>query len=441
MLNKIVPLYQFGTFEETVGPPKTSPPLQQTPRNVEAEERALQQKKIRESLPIFEPIDTDYSCNSETLLQFMHADDVPGMHLFCVEQKDERTRTLSVYKNLKGKLKKDPTPENKFSASHIAEMEVWTWESFHMALNATLTLPLMEETQRQGWALFTPTGDRILSEDTEQTAENDKVVVETLPKLGMFLLTEGGQWVWPGVHRGFKRTIALDDNNNATLETLSLEPLVLSVEGFLTVEECDLIQEKAAPKMKYSSVTLMDKDKGRPSSDFRTSQSTFLNSRGGPELKAIDDRTASLVRIPRMHQEYAQVLKYEKDEKYDTHLDYFDPAMYQNDARTLQTIQNGRRNRMATVFWYLTDVEEGGETVFPRSGGKPHPEENNVSYGGCDDGLKVKPQRGKVIIFYSMTADGVVDPFSLHGACPVKQGTKWAANKWIWNEAMNYLKE
>ena len=76
-----------------------------------------------------------------------------------------------------------------------------------------------------------------------------------------------------------------------------------------------------------------------------------------------------------------------------------------------------------------SDVEEGGETVFPRFGGGPPP--RNMS--DCSIGLKVKPTRGKVIIFYSLKPDGSLDPLSLHGACPVKKGIKWAANKWVWN--------
>jgi hypothetical protein len=40
-----------------------------------------------------------------------------------------------------------------------------------------------------------------------------------------------------------------------------------------------------------------------------------------PELVAIDERTAALVRTPRSHQEFAQVLRYGVTEKYDTHVD------------------------------------------------------------------------------------------------------------------------
>ncbi|CAN0471201.1 unnamed protein product [Laminaria digitata] len=53
-------------------------------------------------------------------------------------------------------------------------------------------------------------------------------------------------------------------------------------------------------------------------------------------------------------------------------------------------MDGGRKNRMVTVFWYLSDVEEGGETIFPRFGGRTGP----VDFSDCTKGLKIKPVVG-----------------------------------------------
>lgn len=100
----------------------------------------------------------------------------------------------------------------------------------------------------------------------------------------------------------------------------------------------------------------------------------------------------------------------------------------------MRLIENGKKNRLATVFWYLSDVAQGGETAFPRFGGS-----EPRSMQDCGIGLLVKPEKGKVIIFYSLKMNGETDDKSLHGACPVKEGVKYAGNKWVWNEAMWYV--
>ena len=44
-----------------------------------------------------------------------------------------------------------------------------------------------------------------------------------------------------------------------------------------------------------------------------------------------------------------------------------------------------------------------------------------------------EPKRGRGVVFYSLLPDGFGDEYSTHAACPVTAGTKWAANKWVWN--------
>jgi prolyl 4-hydroxylase len=178
--------------------------------------------------------------------------------------------------------------------------------------------------------------------------------------------------------------------------------------------------------MKPSVTSKMDKDVDLPDTTWRTSTQYFLSSKGRPIVQSIDRRVASLTRTRVPQQEFVQVLRYNGGEFYSHHTDYFDKRFYQKDPQTLEMIENGEKNRFITVLWYLTTVEEGGHTIFPKSF-------NSVPINSSDcsstTALKVAPVRGEVIIFYNLTPDGGIDPFSLHGACPVIQGTKWAGKR------------
>jgi prolyl 4-hydroxylase len=421
-----------------------TPPLMSAPRVVPGEKRAVpvsapttNQRVVKEKGlgAVAEDASTSAEqisglCSEERLKEFWHEKRVPGYHIACVEAPGNSLE-LKFYK---GGTQEVTTVEMPLPVQ---------WPELQERFETELSLPKADY-MRQPWAIFSAEGERLVEEDAVEDTKGMYAAI-LASNYGIVLVFEGGQFLWPGVQIGFQRTVSLysimppgsvemkDKHRTATLETLSLIPLVLSVSGFLSDDECDFIQTIAAPTMKYSEVTLMDKDVGRPASDFRTSQTGFLM--GNDEmLRDIDFRTASLVRVPVDHQEQVQVLRYGLNEKYDSHHDYFDPQLYKNDPGTRDLIKDGRRNRFATVFWYLSDVEEGGETVFPRFNRR-----REMSMKDCSGGLKVKPEKGKVIIFYSMTPNGKVDPYSLHGACPVESGLKWAGNKWIWNEPQVFV--
>jgi len=68
------------------------------------------------------------------------------------------------------------------------------------------------------------------------------------------------------------------------------------------------------------------------------------------------------------------------------------------------------------IRWYSSDVEEGGETVFPIAKGNfsSVPWWNEISNCG-KGGLSIKPKMGNAILFWSMKPDATLDPSSLHG--------------------------
>ncbi|KAG6590794.1 Prolyl 4-hydroxylase subunit alpha-1 [Phytophthora cinnamomi] len=267
---------------------------------------------------------------------------------------------------------------------------------------------------KQPYAFFTPDGERL-----ERLQEMVNRVV---------FLFEGGQFIWPGIRVGHKTVVKnVAGKGDVVLETLSMVPLVFSVEEFLKDDEIDVIMNLSVEQLKPSTVTLMDGHENRAATDWRTSTTYFLPSDAHPKIEEIDQRVADLTKVPIDHQEDVQVLRYEETQKYDHHTDYFPVEHHKNSPHVLESIDYGYKNRMITVFWYISDVAKGGHTIFPRAGGAPRP----VSMKDCTKGLKVPPKKRKVIVFYSMLPNGEGDPMSLHGGCPVEEGVKYSGNKWL----------
>lgn len=418
-----------------------------------------QYKNDDDSQPLFKQGIQRVPCSSENLKQFLHDAPVPGLHILCLPSNDSSQHVFQLYYQAYHPITlniNDDTASNHYDTND--KDRLWNYFIKYDIVSHHLKVQNHMVSNTQPWAFFSTTGQRIAGEldgSTITTTNDDNngtpwmYTWDILKKHGMILLYEGGNWMWPGVRIGYSRMVQVDTfqkNKDTTtmmeMETLSLTPLIVSVKNFITMNECNHIQTMAEPFMEYSQVTLMDKDKGRPASDFRTSQSTFLEAGKDVILNALEDRTASLTRIPKNHQEFTQVLRYQHGEQYLAHLDWFDKQMYQNDEYTLEMIQHGKRNRLATVFWYLSNVEQGGETAFPRA--IMHHSTNDTDNTNVTDVtntniLQVKPEKGKVIIFYSLLANGSGDPLSLHSANPVKEGIKWAANKWIWNAPMEFI--
>lgn len=209
-----------------------------------------------------------------------------------------------------------------------------------------------------------------------------------------------------------------------------MTPLVFSVEEFLRDDEIDFILDLSMPHLAPSGVALQDGHENRPATDWRTSTTYWLDSSSHNVVQDIDKRTADLVKVPLNHQESVQVLRYERTQHYDQHLDYFSAERHRNSPDVLKRIEYGYKNRMITVFWYMSDVAKGGHTNFARAGGLPYPPSNK----GCPQGISVAPKKRKVVVFYSMLPNGEGDPMSLHAGCPVEEGIKLSGNKWIWNK-------
>ncbi|KNA21793.1 hypothetical protein SOVF_040140 [Spinacia oleracea] len=223
------------------------------------------------------------------------------------------------------------------------------------------------------------------------------------------------------VHNTVHRVDVGQKRGQQWVELLSWEPRAFVYHNFLSKEECEYLIKLAAPRMEKSQV--VDEETGKSKdSRVRTSSGTFLARGRDKIIRTIEQRIADFTFIPVDHGEGLQILHYEVGQKYEPHFDYF--------LEDYSTVNGGQR--IATVLMYLSDVEEGGETVFPSAKGNISavPYWNELSKCG-KEGLSVKPNRGDALLFWSMKPDASLDPLSLHGGCPVIKGDKWSATKWI----------
>ncbi|VVB10115.1 unnamed protein product [Arabis nemorensis] len=212
-----------------------------------------------------------------------------------------------------------------------------------------------------------------------------------------------------------------DGNGERWLEVISWEPRAFIYHNFLTNEECEHLISLAKPSM-VKSMVVDEKTGGSKDSRVRTSSGTFLR-RGHDEIvQEIEDRISDFTFIPLENGEGLQVLHYEVGQKYEPHYDYFLDEF---------NVKNGGQ-RIATVLMYLSDVDEGGETVFPAAKGNISdvPWWNELSQCG-KEGISVLPKKRDALLFWSIKPDASLDPSSLHGGCPVIKGNKWSSTKWF----------
>ncbi|XP_057786099.1 probable prolyl 4-hydroxylase 7 [Salvia miltiorrhiza] len=201
---------------------------------------------------------------------------------------------------------------------------------------------------------------------------------------------------------------------------ISWSPRAFLYRGFLTDEECDHFIDLAKDKLEKSMVA--DNDSGKSiESEVRTSSGMFLKKAQDAIVAGVEEKIAAWTFLPVENGEAMQILHYEHGQKYEPHFDFF------HDKANLEL----GGHRIATVLMYLSDVAKGGETVFPNSEISFKQKKGNDLSDCAKQGYSVKPRKGDALLFFSLHPDATTDNASLHGSCPVIEGEKWSATKWI----------
>lgn len=185
--------------------------------------------------------------------------------------------------------------------------------------------------------------------------------------------------------------------------TLSKYPIIKIFKNILTSEECEQL---IASGKNFKRARTMGATENAVH-DHRTNDLTVLDTSSSPLVAELEDRIEEITGIPKENGETLQLLRYAKMQEYKPHQDFFSDTPNGNKSMEL----GGQR--IATVITYLSDVESGGETIFP------------------DITITVKPKAGDALYFEYCDRNGGITDHTRHGSKPVISGTKYAVTKWL----------
>ncbi|XP_069179406.1 prolyl 4-hydroxylase subunit alpha-1 isoform X2 [Procambarus clarkii] len=203
----------------------------------------------------------------------------------------------------------------------------------------------------------------------------------------------------------------------AKVERLHWRPELLIFHDVLSQAEIEKIKFLARPMLARAMVQ-GSKGKGNTVSNTRTSSVGWLDDSLHPLVDKVGDRIQRLTglstNLARDDAELLQVSNYGVGGHYNPHHDYL--LADKTEKELLHNIHPRELvmgDRIATFMFYLSDVNRGGATAFPRLG------------------TAVWPTKGSAVFWYNLKRSGEADEATLHGACPVVHGHKWVGNKWI----------
>lgn len=189
------------------------------------------------------------------------------------------------------------------------------------------------------------------------------------------------------------------DDRKINIVTKFDEPLIVVLDNVLSDQECDKLIEFSKYNLKRSKISSSGEGEVN---DIRTSSSMFFQGNENDILEKLEKRISAIMCIPIEHAEGIQILKYTPGQEYKAHFDFFNSAS-----------KAAKNNRISTLVIYLNDVEEGGETYFPKLN------------------LSISPKKGSAVYFEYFYNNEDLNELTLHGGAPVIKGEKWVATQWM----------
>nr|XP_045593803.1 prolyl 4-hydroxylase subunit alpha-2-like [Procambarus clarkii] len=242
--------------------------------------------------------------------------------------------------------------------------------------------------------------------------ENDKEF-DQVDKLDHFyrVLCRGGFQQPPEAYIGLKCGYVRGKNGYRRLmpfkaELLWADPIIVVYHDVLSEGEMTTMREIATPRLATTMVHAFTSHNTRRSL-ARVGKTAWVMQGEDATVDRVLRRIEDMTGLTTETAEYLHVLNYGIGGHYDAHVDFFD---LQNKSMD-KTPHQG--DRLATMLFYLNEVEAGGSTVFPMLG------------------LEVPPTAGSALFWFNIKRSGLGDYSTVHAACPVLLGEKWIANLWI----------
>ncbi|KAH8232434.1 hypothetical protein KR032_006569, partial [Drosophila birchii] len=196
------------------------------------------------------------------------------------------------------------------------------------------------------------------------------------------------------------------------VEIISIDPYIVLFHDVVSRKTMQQIRILTKPHLIPSSTYYPDTKSFRIVS-YRTSKSVWLPWDMNNVTVAITEMLEDATALNMNSSEMFQVMNYGLGGVFQIHVD----NILKDENRF-----NGTDDRLATALFYLSDVEQGGGTVFPFLN------------------LTVFPQAGSVLFWHNLDTRGNEDPYTAHAGCPVIVGSKWVMSKWIYDMGQEFRK-
>ncbi|XP_065087046.1 prolyl 4-hydroxylase subunit alpha-1-like [Ochlerotatus camptorhynchus] len=199
------------------------------------------------------------------------------------------------------------------------------------------------------------------------------------------------------------------------LEEANLKPYIVVYHEVISDAEIELVKRLAKPRFRRATVQNY-KTGELEVANYRISKSAWLKDQEHPYIKAIGQRVEDMTGLTMTTAEELQVVNYGIGGHYEPHFDF----ARREETNAFKSLGTG--NRIATVLFYMTDIAQGGATVFPSIR------------------VALQPKKGTAAFWFNLHASGQGDYSTRHAACPVLTGTKWVSNKWIHERGQEFLR-